>query len=74
MLAITLSKVLGMSRTILMRVHRLNGFLVSKETVVLRRFNRHRERFRKLTFRVLALRQSEYRNCGVFKVYMGVNK
>ena len=35
MLPIILSKVLDMSRTIFMRVYRLNGFLVSKETVVL---------------------------------------
>ena len=35
-----------------------NEFLVSKETVVLR-LNYHRERFRKLTFRALVLRQSE---------------
>ena len=42
-----------------------NEFLVSKETVLLRRWERSKQkigfvkRFRKLTFRALALRQSE---------------
>ena len=37
-----------------------------------KRLNYHRERFRKLTFRALALCQSEQRNCGMLLVYMGV--
>ena len=59
----------------------LNGFLVSKETVVLRqwesetkiwfyqtslRLNYYRERLRKLTFQVLALRQSPL-SCALMK-------
>ena len=45
-----------------------NSFVASRQ-----RLNYHRERFRKLTFRALALRQSEQWNCGVLLVYMGVS-